>query len=112
METIGDIKIIRYCGTEDADFVKKLTVMLKPHFEHEKFAFVGGSVFNDKPTLTLFFTTPMTDAGFHAGNIIRQSAKVIEGGGGGQNFLASAGGKKAENIQQAIEETVKLITEK
>ena len=112
VETIGDIKIIRYCGTEDADFVKKLTVMLKPHFEHEKFAFVGGSVFNDKPTLTLFFTTPMTEAGFHAGNIIRQSAKVIEGGGGGQNFLASAGGKKAENIQQAIEETVKLITEK
>lgn len=109
VETIGDIQLIRYQSEESADIIKNLTLLLKPHFTDTKFAFVGGSVYNGKPSLTLFFSQPMVDAGFHAGNMVRAAAKKIDGGGGGQPFLATAGGKNANGIADAIEETIQMI---
>ena len=42
--------------------------------------------------------------GLHAGNIIRQAAKQIEGGGGGQPHFATAGGRNADGLQLAVDE--------
>jgi len=47
--------------------------------------------------------------GLHAGNIIRDLAKHINGGGGGQDFFASAGGSKADGIEAAINEMKGLL---
>jgi alanyl-tRNA synthetase len=51
----------------------------------------------------------MVDAGFHAGNMVREAAKLIEGGGGGQPFMASAGGKKPEGMNAAVDQVIELI---
>ena len=52
----------------------------------------------------------MIDAGFNASNIIREAAKEIQGGGGGQAFMATAGGKNTNGIQIAIDKIVESIT--
>ena len=47
--------------------------------------------------------------GAHAGNIIKQAAKAVGGGGGGRPDMAQAGGKNAEQLPQAFEEAVAVI---
>ena len=46
--------------------------------------------------------------GLHAGNIIREAAKLIKGGGGGQPHYASAGGKDLNGLGEAINKVVEL----
>ncbi|MDE7069142.1 MAG: hypothetical protein K2O63_01310, partial [Alistipes sp.] len=48
----------------------------------------------------------------NAGAVVREAAKAINGGGGGQPFLATAGGKNPEGLQAAIDKAVELIMEK
>jgi alanyl-tRNA synthetase len=45
----------------------------------------------------------------HAGNIVREAAKLIQGGGGGQPHFATAGGKNAERLNEAVESIIKLL---
>ena len=52
----------------------------------------------------------MIDAGFNASTIVREAAKEIQGGGGGQAFMATAGGKNADGIQIAIDKIVEAVT--
>jgi alanyl-tRNA synthetase len=47
--------------------------------------------------------------GLHAGNIVRQAAKHIQGGGGGQPHFATAGGKNAEGLKLAIDEVMSAL---
>jgi alanyl-tRNA synthetase len=47
--------------------------------------------------------------GMHAGNIIRNAAKHIQGGGGGQPNFAMAGGKNAEGLQKAVDEVLNTL---
>jgi len=51
------------------------------------------------------------DNGFHAGKIVKEAAKEIQGGGGGQPFFATAGGKKPENLEKAIKKAKEIIFE-
>ena len=63
-----------------------------------------GLVAKGKPQLMLYISKELVEGkGFHAGNTIRQLAQHIKGGGGGQPFFASAGGKDAEGIPAALE---------
>ena len=47
----------------------------------------------------------------NAGQIIRKSAQKMKGGGGGQAFFATAGGKDKEGLQEAMDESLKLLLE-
>ncbi|MFT4644169.1 MAG: alanyl-tRNA synthetase, partial [Planctomycetota bacterium] len=52
---------------------------------------------------------PMKEFDFNAGKIIREIAKAIQGGGGGQAFYASAGGKKVEGLDEALDLARKML---
>ena len=66
---------------------------------------VLASTANDKPTITVLISDDLVvEKEWNAGNIVRQLAKHIQGGGGGQAFFATAGGKKVKGIQAALEE--------
>ena len=51
----------------------------------------------------------ITAQGVNAGVVVREAAKLMQGGGGGQNFFATAGGKNADGLQAAIDKAVELI---
>ncbi|MDE6135468.1 MAG: alanine--tRNA ligase, partial [Muribaculaceae bacterium] len=70
----------------------------------EATAFVGATVDPaGKPLLTVMLTDDLVAAGLSASNIVRQAAREIKGGGGGQPGFAQAGGKDAEGIDRALQ---------
>lgn len=71
---------------------------------------VFGAEVNGKPQLMIAISENLTkDKNLHAGNIIRELAKEINGGGGGQPFFATAGGTDANGLEKAIEKAKEMI---
>ena len=73
-------------------------------------AFIAAYEFDGKPNLLVMYTADLVAAGRNAGKDIREGAKFIMGGGGGQPGLASAGGKDVSGLANALEAIVKAAT--
>ncbi len=72
---------------------------------------VLGAVVNEKPMLQIIMTEDLEGTGkYNAGTLVRELAKDISGGGGGQPFYASAGGSKAEGLGKAIKKIEQIIS--
>ena len=70
---------------------------------------VIGSVFENKPTLNVMLSDDMVkDRGLNAGQLVREAAKLMQGGGGGQPHYASAGGKNVDGLSAAMDKVVEL----
>ncbi|RYM33932.1 alanine--tRNA ligase [Brumimicrobium glaciale] len=92
----------------DGGAIKDVLFQLKGEVAN-LFAVIGGES-DGKCTLTVIIDEALVKAkDLHAGNIIRSAAKHIQGGGGGQPFFATAGGKKPEGLKDAIAEVKALI---
>ncbi len=63
---------------------------------------VLGSVINDKPMLIAAVTNDLIPRGMHAGNLVRDAAKIMGGGGGGRPNMAQAGGKDSDKLPEAL----------
>ncbi len=63
---------------------------------------VLGSVINEKPMLIAAVTNDLISRGMHAGNLVRDAAKIVGGGGGGRPNMAQAGGKDSEKLPEAL----------
>ena len=75
----------------------------------ESFVCVVGSVFEGKPMLNVMLSDDMVkDHGLNAGQLVREAAKLMQGGGGGQPHYASAGGKDPDGLSAAIDKVVEL----
>ena len=69
---------------------------------------IGGK-FDGKATLSIIIDEDLAKAkDFHAGNLVREASKLIQGGGGGQPFFATAGGKDSSGLTAAIEKVKQL----
>ena len=73
---------------------------------------VLGSVNDNKPMLTIMLGDDIVARGVDAGAVVREAAKVMNGGGGGQKFFATAGGKNPDELQAAIDKAVEIIMSK
>ena len=73
-------------------------------------ALVAAYEFEGKPQLLLMYSEDLVAAGRNAGKDIREAARFIQGGGGGQAGLASAGGKNSEGLKDALDALVKIAT--
>ncbi|HZA23333.1 MAG TPA: DHHA1 domain-containing protein, partial [Dehalococcoidia bacterium] len=70
---------------------------------------VLGSVINGNPVLVAMATPDLVAKGLHAGNIARDTAKVVGGGGGGQPEMAQAGGRQANKLDEALQGVPELV---
>ncbi|WP_300798980.1 alanine--tRNA ligase [uncultured Alistipes sp.] len=90
-----------------ADFIKDLAYNLRSR--SPQLVFVVGTVSEGKPSLTVMLGEEITSRGVNAGAVVREAAKLMQGGGGGQAFFATAGGKNPDGLQAAIDRAVELI---
>ena len=74
-------------------------------------AIVIGSVAGGKPAVMVVLGQALVDAGKNASNIVRTAGKEMQGGGGGQPFFATAGGKNPDGLDKALEVAKELIVE-
>lgn len=92
----------------DATSVKDIAYQIKGQVD--SFFLIIGSQEEDKAMLTVMISDDLVkNKGLHAGNIIRDLAKEIGGGGGGQPFFATAGGKNPSGIPTALEKAATLL---
>ena len=105
---INGIKVIQVDAELPADAVKTLAFQIR-NVLSEKLFFVAGCVFDGKPSLTILISDDLVAGGLNAVNIARDAAKEIQGGGGGQPFFASAGGKNPDGIKRAIEKALEAV---
>jgi len=106
---VNGVKTIRLQSDLSSDAIKTLAFQIR-NVVSEKLFFVAGSIYEGKPSLTVLLSDDLVASGFNAVNIAREAAKEIQGGGGGQPFFASAGGKNAAGIEKAIEKALGQLT--
>ena len=103
-ESFGDIKLVRIEGEEDPEMIRGVMPLLRGKFTDVKFAVVAATHWNDKPTIAVFLSQPLVDEGKNAGAMIKAAAKNIQGGGGGQPWFATAGGRDVNGLEAAMSE--------
>ena len=107
-ETIDEVKLIRYGGALPGDMVKNIAFMLRGEFP-QRMAFIAATVDKNKPLLTVMLSDDLVAEGKNASAIVREAAKLIQGGGGGQPYFAQAGGKNSEHLSDALEKMASLL---
>jgi alanyl-tRNA synthetase len=100
------------CGETDlldsAEAVKDTAFQLRNQVEN--LYLVLGSRINGKPLITVMIADNLVkEKGLNAAEIVKTAAKEIQGGGGGQDFYATAGGKNMDGLAKAIEKAAELV---
>ena len=109
-EELGGVRIFKVQQNVSAELIKDLAFQIAGEVS-ESFIFIGATDEGGKPNLTLMLSRDLVESkGWNASNILRSAAKHIQGGGGGQPHFATAGGKRVEGldgaVQQILSETV------
>ncbi len=109
VEKINDIQFLATkVALQDSKALKTLAYELERELEAAVIVF--GAEIKGKPQLMVTVSENLTkSAGLHAGNMVRELAKHIRGGGGGQPFFATAGGKDASGIDAALTQAREMI---
>ena len=106
-ETIHGVKVMAAVLPVDAQSAKDIAFQLRAQFP-EQLLIAIGAVNDGKPNLTVSFSDDLVAAGKNAGAIIREAAKLMQGGGGGQPHFATAGGKNLDGLKDAVNKVVEL----
>ncbi len=107
-EEINGIKVVRFSRDVDPSMLREAASILQK--EVENFAFAAAFKHEGKPQLALMYSNDLVAAGHNASKDIREAAKFIQGGGGGQPILATAGGRNIDGLQAALDKMVEIIT--
>ena len=92
----------------DAGSIKNIAFQLKA--EVERLFAVLASKAGGKPTITILISDDLVaEKSWNAGQMVRELGKHIQGGGGGQAFFATAGGKNPDGIAKALEEAKEMV---
>lgn len=108
IEMINGIKVLRKkIDLDDSKAIKTLAYNLEEEIKDVIILF--GFVSNSKPQLMITISNSIVNDKIHAGNFVRELAKEIKGGGGGQNFFATAGGSDVNGLDTALNKIETLI---
>ena len=104
---INGIKVISTVISASAAMVKDLVFGIRGEQTQNTLVIVGSEE-NGKPMITVSVSEDLTSR-FNAGQMVREAAKLIQGGGGGQPHYATAGGKNPDGLNAAVESIIKTI---
>ncbi len=109
VEVVNGVNVIaQKIDLDDSAAIKDLAFQLKGQVDN-LFMVLGAEV-KEKPNLTIVVSENLAkEKNLHAGNIIREAAKEMQGGGGGQPFYATAGGSNVAGIQAAIDKALTFL---
>lgn len=108
VEVVNGINFISTYIKLEGSAVKDLAYQLKSKIDN--LLVVIGSEYEEKALLTILISDNLVkERNLNAGSMVRELAKEIEGGGGGQPFFATAGGKKPSGLPKALENARKLV---
>ena len=102
-QDINGISVFVLRGHFPVDIVKDIAFQLRGEYPHHM-AFIGATDMENKPGLTVMFSDDLVANGLNASSIVRDAAKHIQGGGGGQAHFATAGGKNEDGLTKALDE--------
>ena len=95
------IHVIRFKTNLSVDAIKTLAFQIRNVQGEKLFVAIAGE-YEGKPSLTVLLSDDLVAKGYNAVNITREAAKLIQGGGGGQPFFATAGGKNPLGLDDAL----------
>ena len=104
---VNGVKVITAILPIDAQTAKDLVFKIRQAVSSNLLCVVGTT--EGKPTLSVMLSDDMVkDHGLNAGQLVREAAKLIQGGGGGQPHYATAGGKNADGLTAAIDKVLAM----
>ena len=106
---VNGVKVMYSVLPIDAQSAKDIAFQLRAQFTDNLLVVIGGESAG-KPNLTIALSDDLVKRGLNAGQIVREAAKLIQGGGGGQPHFATAGGKNSEGLTQAVEHAIAAAT--
>jgi len=107
-QTVNGVKVVKAVLPVEPASAKDIVFKVRTAIP-EKLLCVLGSTYENKPLLSIMLSDDMVkDYELNAGKIIREAAKLIKGGGGGQPHYAQAGGKDVEGVTAAVDKAIEL----
>jgi len=105
---VNGVKVVKAVLPMDPAAAKDLAFKVRAAVEGSLLCVLGTKA-DDKPQLTIMMSDDMVSThGLNAGQMVREAAKLIQGGGGGQPHFAQAGGKNADGISVAVDKVIEL----
>lgn len=108
-QIVNGVDVFVLTNSVPAEIVKDLAFQIKGQFPGNS-VFIGATDAENKPLLTVMLSDDLVkDHGLNASQLVRDAAKHIQGGGGGQPHFATAGGKNPEGLSNALNEIISKI---
>ncbi len=108
MKEVNGVKLIKcVIPMTPPEMMKDIAFQLRDEVG-DHFFFVAGSTHESKPMLTVMLSDDLVAYGLKAGALVKEAAKLIQGGGGGQPHFATAGGKNTKALTVAVDRIVEL----
>jgi alanyl-tRNA synthetase len=96
------VKLLIFRGEGSVEHIKDIAFQIKGEIQG-KFCLIAGIEEKDKCALMIMLSDQLVAGGLNAAQLVKDAAKHIQGGGGGQPHFATAGGKNVNGLNQAIE---------
>ena len=106
-QTINGVTVISGLCPVDPQNIKDIVFQLRTQFPENLIVALGCET-GGKPSITVALSDDLVAAGKNAGKVVREAGKLIQGGGGGQPYFATAGGKNSDGLKAAIDKVVEL----
>ena len=108
VRTVNGVSLVRAVLPMEPASAKDLAFKLREAIPDNLLAVIG-SVAHEKPSLTLMISDNLVkEHGLNAGQMVREAAKLMQGGGGGQPHYAQAGGKNPDGLNAAVDKVIAL----
>ena len=105
---VNGVTVCKLVGVRLPEVVKNVAFIIRKEMQGPVI-FIAPTINEGRPTLTLMISDDLVKAGYNASQIVREAAKLMKGGGGGQPFFAQAGGKDASGLSAAADKAIELL---